>query len=57
MKKRLNPPLIIVYGDMIKGMTGTFIHFDYTDAFKQNNQYEQLQLDGFSKIFTITDGA
>ena len=57
MKVRLDPPLIIVFGDMIDGMTGTFINFRYTDCFCRKNQYEQLHLDGISKIFTIKEVA
>jgi len=55
MKRRINPPLIIVYGDMIDGMTGTFINFAYEDDF--DKKYEQLQFDGIHKIFTLTEVA
>ena len=55
MKSRLDPPLIIVYGKMIRGMTGTFINFDYTDAFLRHSNYEQLQLFDVSRIFTIKE--
>lgn len=57
MKARLDPPLIIVYGDMIKGMTGTFINFAYTDAFQQDRRYEQMRFEGISKIFTVKGDA
>jgi hypothetical protein len=50
MKKRIKPPLIIVYGDMIKGMTGTFINYRYSDAF--NSKYKQIK---FEQIFTINE--
>lgn len=53
MKRRLKPPIIIVYGDMIKGMTGTFINFRYIDGFSKN--YVQLKLEGFSQVFTIKE--
>lgn len=53
MKSRINPPLIIVFGDMIEGMTGTFLHFDYTESFNKKNFYEQLHFDGISRIITI----
>ena len=55
MKKRLCPPLIIVFGDMIKGMTGRFINFRYTDSF--SSDYVQLKLDGISAIFEIEEAA
>ena len=55
LKLRVNPPLILVFGDMIDGMTGTFINYKYKDAF--NKPYEQIKLDGFKKIFTLTEVA
>lgn len=52
MKKRIAPPLIIVYGDMIEGMTGRFVNIKYTEAFsKSQSEYEQLCLFEESKIF------
>lgn len=57
LKKRISPPLIIVFGDMIDGMTGTFINFRYTDAFCTKDSYMQLSLDGISRIFTIKEVA
>ena len=53
MKKRINPPVIIVFGDMIDGMTGSFINFQYKDSF--NVKYEQLRFEGLSPIFTIRE--
>lgn len=55
MKKRIEPPIIIVVGNMISGMTGTFINFRYDDSFA--NPYEQLKLEGFSSVFTIAKEA
>ena len=49
MKKRLEPSLIIVYGDMIDGMTGKFVNFKYTDAFSKKTR--QLRLEGLSQVF------
>ncbi len=57
MKKRIEPPLIIVYGDMIDGMTGTFINFGYTEGFCPKTNYEQLRLDEMPKVFTIKEVA
>ena len=57
LKARVNPPLIIVFGNMIKGMTGTFLNFGYTEAFSQPDCYEQLRFEGISKIFTIREVA
>lgn len=45
MKKRIEPPLIIVYGDMISGMTGRFVNIKYKDAFNnKNKEFKQLCL-------------
>ncbi len=57
MKRRIKPPLIIVVGDMIEGMTGTFLNFKYTDSFCYEQGYKQLELEGISKIFTIKEVA
>ncbi|MGN0554155.1 MAG: DUF4417 domain-containing protein [Oscillospiraceae bacterium] len=53
MKKRINPPIIIVVGDMLPGMTGTFINYKYVDGFVTN--YEHLKIEGISNIFTIKE--
>ncbi len=55
MKKRLSPSLIIVYGDMISGMTGRFLQVKYSDAFAK--KYVQLAIPGFSPIFEIKEAA
>lgn len=55
MKRRINPPLIIVVGDMIEGMTGTFLNYKYTDTFAP--KYKQLEIDGLLKVFTIKEVA
>lgn len=54
MKKRINPPIVIVVGDMLPGMTGTFINYKYVDGFVTT--YEQLKFEGISNIFTIKEG-
>ena len=55
MKKRIKPPIIIVYGDMIEGMCGTFIHFAYEDSFAKPEI--QLRISRVSQIFTIEEVA
>lgn len=52
MKKRIAPPLIIVYGKMINGMTGRFVNIDYTEAFsgKKSNSNE-ISLFTVSRVF------
>lgn len=55
MKKRIKPPLIIVYGEMIDGMTGTFLNFKYTDAF--SSKYEQLRIPNIPASFSIEEVA
>lgn len=53
MKKRIKPQLVVVYGEMIEGMTGTFINFKYIEAFEKN--YEQLRLECVPTVFTIEE--
>ncbi len=53
MKRRISPSIIIVFGDMIKGMTGRFINFKYIDSFAQD--YVQMKFDGFSTVFEIEE--
>ena len=53
MKKRIRPPLIIVYGEMIDGMTGTFLNFKYRDAF--SSKYEQLKIPNLPAFFSIKE--
>ena len=57
MKKRINPPLIIVYGEMIEGMTGRFVNIKYKDAFNSNKKgmYKQLSLFKEADIFEIKE--
>ncbi|MBO4898837.1 MAG: DUF4417 domain-containing protein [Lachnospiraceae bacterium] len=58
MKERLNPSLIIVYGNMLPEMYGRFINYKYTDAFNSNKQaYKQLSLFDSSMIFERKRGA
>ena len=49
MKKRIDPPLIIVYGDMIEGMSGRFVNYKYSDAFFKENR--QLRIEGLTQVF------
>lgn len=53
MKKRINPSIIIVYGDMIDGMTGTFLNFKYTDSF--NTKLHQQSFNGMLGVFRIEE--
>ena len=55
MKKRINPPLIIVRGPLIEGMTGNFVFVDFKDTFNINQDVEQLTLFDLSKIITIKE--
>lgn len=51
MKEFLSPELIIVYGNMIDGMTGKFMNIKYEDAFSKN--IKQPTLFFISNIFEI----
>ena len=56
MKKRIEPPLIIVYGDMISGMTRRFVNIKYKDAFNnKNKEFKQLCLWKESNIIERKD--
>ena len=57
MKRRIKPEIIIVYGKIIDGMTGTFVNYDYKDGFQEKeNHFRQEQLFIPSNIFEIKDG-
>lgn len=49
--------MIIVYGDMIQGMTGRFVNYKYEDAFSRKHSYQQLKLFDNEPIFTIKEEA
>lgn len=54
MMKRVQPELIIVYGDMIDGMWGRFINFSYSSCFSINKHSQQIKLDiEGNRIFEI----
>lgn len=53
MKKRINPPLIIVYGDMIEGMTGRFLNFRFTNIFSR--KFHQTALKDMLGVFEIKE--
>lgn len=53
MKARLDPPVIVVYGDMLQGMTGTFLNIKYCDAFEKKAQ--QLRMEIISNLITIKE--
>lgn len=51
MKKRISPALIIVYGKMLSGMTGRFLHFAYQDAFATGSR--QLRMACVPQIVVV----
>ena len=53
MKSQIDPPIIVVYGNMIPGMTGTFLNIKYCDAFDKKAQ--QLRMDIIPNLFTIKE--
>ncbi len=58
MKKRIEPSLIIVYGDMFPEMYGRFVNYRYREAFNSNVQaYKQLSMFDPSTIIEIKRGA
>ena len=40
--KRINPPLIIVRGNYVKGMSGNLLFFSFEETFNIDKAYEQL---------------
>jgi len=56
MVRWIEPPLIIVYGDMLPEMTGRFINFRYEDAFhKKESLCVQEVLFDISPIFEVKE--
>ena len=56
MLRRIEPPLIIVYGDMLPEMKGRFINFRYEDSFKQKDSFcFQDVLFDISPIFEVKE--
>lgn len=53
MKERISPPLIVVYGDMLPGMKGTFINFQYRDTFIRKAR--QLRMEIISNVFSVKE--
>jgi len=53
MKKQIQPSIIIVFGNMISGMTGRFLHFRYKDGFSQ--KLRQLRFNGVLGVFEIKE--
>ena len=54
MKEVIEPSLIIVFGKMLEGMKGTFLHFNYIDSFVYKAKgYKQLTLFDLDRVFTI----
>lgn len=57
MKNVIDPSLIIVFGKMLDGMTGTFLQFDYKDSFLyRQKSYRQLSLFTQDMVFKIDRG-
>lgn len=58
MKSRIKPKLIIVYGNLLPGMTGRFLTFAYSDCFSKTDSdenLEQLQLFDSPRIIEIEE--
>lgn len=54
MKEIIEPSLIIVFGKMIEGMWGTFLHFNYVESFlHKSTKYEQLKIFPLEKVFEV----
>lgn len=53
--KRKNPSLILVYGSIIRGMSGRILPICYTDGFSNKKEYTWFPLFNLSKIITLKD--
>ena len=56
MIKRIEPPLIVVYGDVLPNMTGRFVNFPYKESFQtKKSPCVQIDLFNMSRIFEIKE--
>lgn len=56
MKRVIEPEVIIIFGKLIKGMTGQFILFEYKDSFIMKDfGFKQLSLFPDDQIITIEE--
>lgn len=53
MKKRLEPSLIVVFGNMIEGLKGRFVNYKYNEAFDDEDEDSQPFLFETSPIFEL----
>ena len=52
MMKRIAPPLVIVYGEMLDEMKGRFVNYHYADSFKpKDSPFIQQVLFNVSPVF------
>lgn len=51
--KRINPTLIIVRGNYVKGMTGNLLFFSFEETFNINKAYEQLSFQDIPRTIYI----
>lgn len=56
LKRRINPKLIIVVGNLVKGMEGNFLIFSYKETLNIKNNYEQLSLCSLNNNIQIDGG-
>lgn len=56
MKRKIDPPLMLVRGKPIKGMDGNFIFIDFSETFIDKCPYEQLSLFPLDRVMTIKEG-
>lgn len=55
VKKRVNPPFIVLFGRPIPGMTGEYVNFWYEDMVNANTKYQQTLLFPISKIINLEE--
>jgi hypothetical protein len=56
MMRIINPPIVIVFGGVIKGMFGNLVPFDYSENFAADTKYEQLHFFEPKRSLLIKEG-
>lgn len=54
IKTKINPPIFIVFGSFIEGMTGNFVFYKYEDAWEETKPVEQFLFE-IPKIVNIPE--
>ena len=53
MKRRIKPSLIIVYGDLLPGITGRILRIPYSESFARKSGAKQLRMPEVPRVTMI----